>query len=106
MVNYWIDRAIEPIEKELILVKNAKETKHWYDRMPSLVPVMFTAQQKLKRPEDFGPKVGLAHHLRLTKFGIEAVIKAPRKYHRLPFYVIHDKVNQPETPFWVVFYKV
>lgn len=105
MLNYWIERGLTPIENEVILVKSDKETKHWYEKMPSLVPVMFTESRNLRHPEDYGPKIGLAHHLRLTKFGIEAVIKAPRKCHRYPYFVIHDKINCPQSPFWVVFYK-
>lgn len=71
--------------------------------MPILLPAIFP-EKKPQKITDFAPKVGIAHHLRLTRHGIEAVIKSPRKYHRMNFYVLHDKINCPSDPFWVVFY--
>jgi hypothetical protein len=105
MRNYWLERALMPIENEVLLVKQSHETTYWYEKMSSLIPVMFTDKKNLRRPEDYGPKLGLAHHIKLTRFGIEAILKAPRKYHRYPYYVIHDKINVPNDPFWIVFYR-
>lgn len=104
-MNYWLNRADAILEQELVLVKSSTETKNWFDRMPSVLPVIFPEVKQPARPSEFGPKVGIAHHLRYTRFGIEAVLKAPRKYHRLNYYVLHDKNNQPSDPFWVILYK-
>lgn len=106
MINYWLDRAATVVERELILVKSSPETKNWYDRMPSVIPVIYPEKKQPSFPSEFGPRVGLAHHLRYTRHGIEAVLKAPRKFHRLNYYVLHDKINQPSDPFWVILYKV
>jgi hypothetical protein len=105
MINYWLDRAAAIIEQEVILVKIAPETKNWYDKMPSVLPIIYPGIEKPRQPSEFGPKVGIAHHLRYTRYGIEAVVKAPRKYHKLSYYVLHDKINHPGEPFWVVVYK-
>jgi hypothetical protein len=104
MVNHWLDLANRPIEKEVILVKNSSETKGWYARMPSALSVIFPDEQP-KRPDAFCPKIGIAHHLRYTRFGIEGVLKMPKKFHKLSYYVLHDRINQPYEPFWVVVYK-
>jgi hypothetical protein len=104
MINYWIVRAEEIIEKEVVLIKNSGETRMWFDRMSSSIPIIYPTI-KPSRPEDFTPRIGTAHHLRLTRHGIEAVLKSQRRYQRLDFYVLHDKINQPKEPFWVVFYK-
>lgn len=105
MINYWLSRAAVIMEREVILVKNSPETKVWYDKMPNVLPVIFPERKQPSYPAEFGPKVGIAHHLHYTRFGIEAVIKAPRKYQRLHYYVLHDKINQPSDPFWVIVYK-
>lgn len=105
MINYWLDRATTIMERELILVKTSAETKNWYDRMPSTIPVILPEKKQPSNPSEFGPKVGIAHHLRYTRLGIEAVLKAPRKYHRLNYYVLHDRANCPSDPFWVILYK-
>jgi len=105
MRNYWLNRAYAIIENELVLVKNSPETKNWYDKMPNVIPVIFPDRKQPNSPSEFGPRVGIAHHLRYTKHGIEAVMKLPRKYHRLDYYVLHDKVNMPSDPFWVIVYK-
>ncbi len=105
MINYWLDRAAAILERELILVKSSPETKNWFERMPSVLPVILPEVKQPACPSEFGPKVGIAHHLRYTRFGIEAVLKAPRKYHRLQYYVLHDKVNMPSDPFWVILFK-
>lgn len=104
MVNYWLDIADRLIEKEVILVKNSSETKNWYDKMPNVLSVIYPDAQP-KRPDAFNPKVGIAHHLRYTRFGIEGVLKIPKKLHKLSYYVLHDMINQPYEPFWVVIFK-
>lgn len=103
MINYWIERAEAIIEKEVILVKSSGETRMWFDRMPPTLPIIYT-NTKPTKPNEFTPKIGIAHHIKLTRFGIEAVLKSQRRYNRLNFYVIHDKINQPKEPFWVIFY--
>lgn len=105
MINYWLDRASVIMERELVLVKSSSETKNWYDRMPSVIPVIFPNTKQPMSPSEFGPKIGIAHHLRFSRHGIEGVLKAPRKYHRFSYYVLHDKVNQPTDPFWVILFK-
>lgn len=105
MINYWLHRADAVIENELILVKQTPDTKNWYDRMPNILPVIYPEMKQPASPSDFGPKVGIAHHLRYTRYGIEGVLKAPRKYHRLNYYVLHDKVNMPSDPFWLILFK-
>ncbi len=104
MINYWLDVANKLIEKEVLLVKNSIETKNWYDRMPTIISVIFP-DSKPKRQDSFYPKVGIAHHLRYSRLGIEGVLKIPKKLHKLPYYVLHDYTNQPYEPFWVVIYK-
>jgi hypothetical protein len=103
MINYWIERAEEIIEKEVVLVKNSGETRMWFDKMFSSLPIIYP-NKKPSRPDEFTPRIGSAKHLKLTRFGIEAVLKTHRKYQRLNFYVLHDKINQPHEPFWVIFY--
>ncbi len=105
MMNYWLNRADAILEQELVLVKSSTETKNWFNKMPVVLPVIYPEVKQPACPSEFGPKVGIAHHLRYTRFGIEAVLKAPRKYHRLDYYVLHDKINMPHDPFWVVLYK-
>jgi hypothetical protein len=105
MTNYWLERAYETMENEVVLVKNTPETKGWYDRMPSILPVIIPAVKQPRYPAEFTPKVGIVHHLRYTRFGIEGVLKMGRKYHRMNLYVLHDKTNQPYEPFWVILYK-
>jgi hypothetical protein len=103
MNNYWLDRSLQIVEKEVILVKNSKETKMWYNKMSIVIPII-APDNKPHQPEDFHPKVGVAHNLKLGRHGIEAVLKTPRKYQRFSFYVLHDKINQPLEPFWVVLF--
>ena len=105
MINYWLIRSAAILENELILVKNSPETKNWYDKMPNVIPVIFPNIKQPSCPSEFGPKVGIAHHLRYTRHGIEGILKAARKYHRLNYYVLHDRLNQPSDPFWVILYK-
>jgi hypothetical protein len=105
MRNYWLNRAETILEQEVVLVKNSTETKNWFNKMPHVLPVIYPEIKQPTCPAEFGPKVGIAHHLRYTRFGIEAVLKAPRKYHRLNYYVLHDKINMPSDPFWVILYK-
>lgn len=102
-INYWMDLSAAIIENEIILVKASSTTKHWFDRMPPKIKAIFP-ENKPVHPEDFSPIVGEAHHLRLTKWGIEGVLKAPRRFHRYSNYVLYNQ-NQVE-PFWVVFHRL
>jgi hypothetical protein len=102
--NYWLVRAMTVYENEVVLVNDSPNTKNWFDKMSQTIPVI-APSAKPAIPEDFEPTIGLAHHLRLTKWGIEGVLKIPRKYHRWQRYVIYDTKNQPKQPFWVILYK-
>lgn len=105
MINYWLERANSLLEKEVVLVKNSTETRNWYDRMPNIIPIFYPIKKQPTSPTEFEPKVGIANHLRYTKFGIEAVLKMPRKYHRLAYYVLYDNINRPIDPFCVILYR-
>ena len=75
----------------------------WYNKMSIVIPII-APDNKPHQPEDFCPKVGVAHNLKLgRREENEAVLKTPRKYQRFSFYVLHDKINQPLEPFWVVY---
>ncbi len=101
--NYWLDRAMAVCENELILVKASPNTQDWFDKMPKQIPAIYPEIQ-LTDPEDFAPKVGYAHHMRMTRFGIEGVLKLPKKLHKLQFHVLYAKWLRPYDPFWVVLY--
>jgi len=103
--NYWLDRSLAVIEKEVILVKPSSSTQAWFDKMPSVIPACCPPSKTIKAPDEYGPKVGYAHHLRMTRYGIEGVVKTARKYHRYQFYVFYNLVFQPSEPFWIVFHR-
>lgn len=102
--NYWLDRANVMVEEEVILVKQTPTTQAWFDKMPKQIPAIYP-DVKYLTINDFGPQVGIAHHMRLSKWGIEGVLKVPKRYFRMTFYVLYDKVQKPNDPFWVVFHK-
>jgi hypothetical protein len=104
-INYWLDRSMATMEKELILVKQSPNTQAWFNKMPSIIPACCPLSKTIKSAEEYGPKVGQAHHLRMTKYGIEGVLKAARKYHRYSFYVFYNSVFKPNEPFWIVFHR-
>ena len=89
MKNFWIERALEVVETEMLLVKVNTNTKTWFNKMPSRIPAICPSTP-LKTSEDYTPTVGYAAHLRVSRFVIEGVLRAPRKYHRLKYYVIYD----------------
>ncbi len=91
-------------ENEMVLVAPSPNTKNWFDRMTKVIPAIIP-DAKPTSPQEFAPIVGLAHHLRFTKWGIEGVLKAPKAYHRWRVYVLYDVYNQPNEPFWVVLHK-
>jgi len=103
MKNYWIDRSMAIIEEELILVKSTPTTQAWYDRMPKQIPAIYP-DRITPTISAFGPQIGIAHHMRLSKWGIEGVLKIPRKFFRMSFYVLYEKNQNPNQPFWVVFH--
>lgn len=105
MNNYWLALSEKIVEKEVLLVKNGPDTRRWYDEMPLILSIIFPIRKQPLNALEFGPKVGIAHHLRYTRLGIEAVLKMPKKYYRFEYYVLKDKVNQPADPFWVVLFK-
>lgn len=72
--------------------------------MPSRLPAIFPSSP-LTTAGDYGPTVGYAVHLRVSRFGIEGVLRAPRKYHRYKYYVIYDIKNHPGEPFWLVLHR-
>ncbi len=102
MRNFWLDRAETVIETERLLVKQSDTAQAWYGKMPSVIPMILPGQAVFRIAEDFGPRVGEVRHLRLTRMGIEGVLRAARKYHRLASYVYYDSQIQPAKPFWVV----
>lgn len=104
MTNYWLEKASEIIETEFLFVKATPNTKMWFNKMPSRIPAIYPSNE-LKTPEDFEPVVGYASHFRLSHYGIEGVLHAPRKYHRYKHYVTYDMKNQPREPFWVVLHR-
>lgn len=104
-INYWLDRSMATIEREVILVKPSPQTQAWFDKMPSILPACCPSSKTISSFSDYGIKIGQAHHLRYTKFGIEGVLKIARKYHRYHFYVLYNKTLQPNDPFWIVFHK-
>lgn len=104
MTNFWLERASAIVEREVVIVKNALETKSWYDKMPNILSIFYPIKKQPTSPLEFEPKVGIANHLRYTKYGIEAVLKMPRKYHRLNYYVLYDNINRPIDPFCVILY--
>jgi hypothetical protein len=104
LANYWLDRALEVIEDEKIFVKPGPNTETWFNRMPNMISAI-APEYALSVPEDFTPRVGFAHHFRNTRFGIEGVLKVPRKFHRFRCYVYYDKEIQPSEPFWVILRK-
>ena len=107
-VNYWLERSNMIIEKEVILVKPSHMNKAWLiyavHTMPSIIPAACPAVRYIHKAEDFGEKIGTAHHLRMTKFGIEAIIKVARRYLRYNYYVLKSNLI-PFEPFWVIFHK-
>lgn len=105
MINYWLDRSMALLEEEVLLVKSSPNLKKWFDKMPKALPACYSEVQVINDEEDYGPKVGLAHHLKLTKFGVEGVLKVARKYHRLERYVYYNANLRPKDPFWVVIHK-
>jgi hypothetical protein len=102
--NFWLERALEVVETEILLVKASGNTKAWFNKMPSRIPAIFPSNL-LKTAEDYAPIVGYAVHLRISRFGIEGVLRAPRKYHRYKHYVIYDLKNHPGEPFWLVIHR-
>lgn len=105
MMNHWLNRALEIIEVEKIILKQGHQSQNWYNKMPKIIPAICPDVLQPKSPEEFQPQVGLVHHLRLTKFGIEGVLKAPRKYHRYLSYILYDSKNKPNNPFWLILHK-
>lgn len=100
--NHWLDLAYTIVEKEVLLVKLTHDTKKWYDKMPASIRVIAPTASELLHLDDFHPIVGKAHHLRLCKYGIEGVLKVPKKFHRYSLSVFFDKIRMPSEPFWIV----
>lgn len=103
--NYWVAKSLEIIENERVVLKQTSDAGTWYNRMPKIIPAICPEVSQLKTLEDYGPKVGYIHYIRFTKFGIEAVLKAPRKYHRYNSYVLFNANIKPSEPFWLVLHK-
>jgi hypothetical protein len=104
ITNYWIKRALEVTENEVLLVKASPTTQDWFRKLPNRISVIYP-ETKLAAPEDFGPRVGVAYGFRLTKFGIEGIIRAAKKFQRYQSYIYFDENNQPKEPFWVIIHK-
>lgn len=103
MKNFWLERALETIDTEILLVKANENIKIWFNKMPSRLPAIFPSTP-LTTAESYSPIIGHAIHIRVSKFGIEGVLRAPRKYHRYKHYVIYD-INNHKEPFWLVMHR-
>ena len=104
MVNYWLKRANQIIEREILLVKNNMDTKRIFDEMPGKLPVIFTYSPKAPAEDDYLGKIGICHNIRMCRLGIEGVLKTAKKYHRYPLFILHNLRLSRDNPFWVVIY--
>lgn len=108
MINYWLERSREIIEKEVLLARKTLKTdlQTWFDKMPARISVVF-CQTKTKNPDhsDLETPVGYVHHLKMMKLGIEGVLKAPKFYHRYPLYLLYYPRYDQAKPFWAVVHK-
>lgn len=103
MINHWLRRANEIVEKEVLLVRNGADTNKLFHEMPSRLPVIFTYNPKSPQDEDYFGKIGVCHTIRLHNLGIEGVLKTRKKFHRYPLYVLHN-LRFTSDQYWVVVY--
>lgn len=104
MVNYWLKRANEIIEKEVLLVRTSPDISRIWNEMPTKLPVIFTYTPKSLADEDYMGKIGVCHTIRMCKLGIEGVLKAAKKYHRYPLFILHNLRLSRDHLYWVVVY--
>lgn len=104
MINYWLKRANEVAEKEVLLCKNGPDLHQLLKDMPGKLPVIFTYNPKTPMADDFLGRIGVCHTIRQCKFGIEGVLKSAKKYHRFPLYVLHNANLNRDHPYWVIIY--
>lgn len=104
MINHWLKRASEIVEKEVLLVRNTNDTMRIFHDMPAKLPVIFTYNPQTPEGDDYLGKIGVCHTIRMCKFGIEGVLKTAKKYHRYPLYILHNINLSREHPYWVIVY--
>jgi hypothetical protein len=102
MLNYWLNLANAVLENEFLLLTDNQVTRSWYMKMPPTIPAICPEFEILSEKNHFSPQVGVVHHMRLTRLGVEAILKAPKKYHRMKHEVFYDTRFTEGTPFWVV----
>jgi hypothetical protein len=105
MLNHWLILANAVLENEILLLKDNLITRSWYMKMPTTIPAICPDVEVLSEKNHFAPQVGIVHHMRLTRLGIEAILKAPRKYHRMQHDVFYDTRFTEGMPFWMVLRK-
>jgi hypothetical protein len=97
MKNYWIERATQIVDNEVQLMAPSATADKWFAIMGPRLPTWYFA------PDIQGFQVGWTHHIRLTRLGIEGVIRVARKYHRLEHKLcFHEQEVNPDDQFWVV----
>lgn len=101
MGNFWINRITELYEKETVLVKPHPSLSIWYNQMSESLPIIAPVKQPVQASE-YVPIVGRCHHMRISKWGLEGVLKMPRKFHKYEHYMIFSQKVMPQEPFWVV----
>jgi hypothetical protein len=96
MKNFWIERATQIIEEEVQLLEPSSKASQWFAIMGPRLPTYYF------EPEIPGIQVGWTHSIRLTRLGIEGVIRAARKYHRYNHRLHYHQEAHPDDQFWVV----
>jgi hypothetical protein len=73
MLNYWLALANVVLENEFLLLADNQITRSWYMKMPTTIPAICPEFEILSAKHHFAPQVGVVHHMRLTRLGIEAI---------------------------------
>lgn len=105
MINYWVKRASEILERELLLVKQTDKTKDWFNLMPNKIKAIIGLKNYIISEEDFTSVIGHVHHLRYTRLGIEGVLETSRRFQRYNHLVYYNKKLMPHDPFWLILSK-
>ena len=98
MKNYWIERATQIIENEVRLMGPSKVADQWFAMMGPRIPTWYFEPDL----DIEGFQVGWTHSIRLTRLGIEGVIRAARKYQRYDHNLCYRQESNPDDRFWVV----
>jgi hypothetical protein len=102
MINHWLNLANTILENEMLLLADNSVTRNWYFKMPATIPAICPDMEILSEPSHFTPQIGIVHHMRLTKLGVEGVLKAPKKYHKMAHEVYFDQRFTSDIQFWMV----